>query len=99
LAIADVRFVRSHGLKLITESLEKGIKDRFKRVVEHMRHTRANEADPMLVQDVKVLSAAMVGVAFFAQVTGNGEWLRWPKLRQRTRRSLIKIEGRSEAAN
>jgi hypothetical protein len=46
-----------------------------------------------------VLSAAMVGAAFFAQVAEDGECLRWSKLRQRTWLFLIKIEGRSEAAN
>ncbi len=64
-----------------------------------MRHTRANEAAPMLDQDVKVLSAAMLGAECLAQRTEDGEWLRWSKLRQRTRRSLIKLESRSEAAN
>jgi hypothetical protein len=33
----------------------------------------------MLDQDVKVLSAAMAGAAFFARVTGNGEWLQWSR--------------------
>jgi hypothetical protein len=57
----------------------------FKLFVEHMRHTQPNGADPMLDQDVKVLSAAMLGAGCLARTTEDGEWLRWSELRQRTR--------------